>query len=677
MSPKTILLSEPENCVLRELGIRFLRASQARVFCFADPGPGGECDELRELALENGEFRISPASHISMDEVWVARNPANTVGQNQRLNTLLGFIQSAGVERVNYVSTLFLPGAREVLAERPCGLGGGLVGSEGACDAWSERRIEMCCPGFRIFRLPLLADGTPHSTHIWPRFILLVSRFRREIEDRIPNYFAVHPLRIVLLRTGAVNLIRVDEAVSIMQEIAAKDSCYTHFHVIAEAPVPLQDYLPALSASSGVNLRIIADERELNAVDRLFALKIEELLPYLNCETLFLSDHTRSASALVAAKRRSCPQVCEVVQAILSGGEYHSHDTAGRSPGPWSHLARNEIQIPDGAFLNYYTGGSGEKTIVLLNAFGQSFEHWRRFAGEIIRQFRVILWMPRGNNFESVGLLQSSSQSMHAEDLHHVLEHENVASCSLMGWCTGPKLALEYYSRHPEHVSSMIFLSASFKGLPEHKPLETAFEQSLELLLAAVEHQPQLADMLLVALKGVVLARNQQPLTDLGAASSADSVLQQALSAVNVSVQELVLQPFQTRPAVIAYARQMRDFWNHDFYPILSRVEIPVLFVGGDCDQIASQSMSKEIAAEIPSAQFLEVKGGSHYIQHESWDALAQIVERFVECGPQDVPKCPWITLVDTASMTRRNTISVVNYSETGKSHSATSKSVG
>ncbi|MGE5324314.1 MAG: alpha/beta fold hydrolase [Actinomycetota bacterium] len=644
MSPKTILLSESENCVLRELGMTFLRTSQARVFCLIDPGPGGEYSQVRELLLQKGHCRISSAGDVSFDEIWVGRNPLDSVEQSQRrLNSLLGFIESAGVRSVNYVSTLFQPGARDLLAEQSCGFG------DAKCDAWGERMIETSCRRFRIFRLPLLADGTPHSMHVWPRFILQVARFKREIEDRIPKYFTVHPLRIALTGPGVVNMIGVGDAVRIMQEVAAAEPSHTHFHVFAEAPVGLNDHLPTLSASLGLNLQITADEQELNVVDRLFALKIKDLISYLHCETLFPSDHTRSISVLAATKYSSRAGADEPIQIIISGCEVCNQDAAAGPSDSWPVLARKQIQLPDGTTLNYCTAGSGERTIVLLNAFGQSFEYWRRFVSETTRKFRVIFWTPRGNKFESIGLQQSSSQATHADDLHEILEHESVKSCSLMGWCTGPKLALEYYSRHPERVSSMIFLSGSFKGLPQHKRLETTFEQSLELLLARVERQPELAEMLLVVLKGVVLARSQEPLAGLGAGSSSDLSLQQALSAVNVSVQELVLQPFQTGPAVVAYARQMRDFWNHKFYSLLNRVEIPVLFVGGDCDQIASQSICKEIAAEIPSAQYLEIKGGSHYIHHENWDALAQIVEKFVESGCHGVMKCPWITVVDTA----------------------------
>jgi pimeloyl-ACP methyl ester carboxylesterase len=137
------------------------------------------------------------------------------------------------------------------------------------------------------------------------------------------------------------------------------------------------------------------------------------------------------------------------------------------------------------------------------------------------------------------------------------------------------------------------------------------------------------------------LAQSKQTRSIEQLASISDKELQDALTAVNVNLQELVLEPF-CAANVVAYAKQMHDFWRHDFLPGLDAVAVPVLFVGGDCDRIASQAIAKAVAGAIPRAKYLEIKGGTHYIHYEQWDLLAQIVEDVVNSVGQVSPTQPW-----------------------------------
>jgi pimeloyl-ACP methyl ester carboxylesterase len=278
----------------------------------------------------------------------------------------------------------------------------------------------------------------------------------------------------------------------------------------------------------------------------------------------------------------------------------------------------------DGVVLNYYDSGRGPKTLVVLNAYGQSFGYWATFLAAVSTRFRVILWLPRGNDGDTIGLRVASSQMVHARDLEHVLNHEGIKSCILLAWCTGPKLALEYYSRHPDRISSMLFVAGSFKGLSQHKHLETEYEKHLDPLLETIEKYPETADVACEYLKGILLAQGKHA-PSIGTADISGD-------AANVNLQELVLQPFHAAN-VVAYAKQMREFWTHDFAAALNKVAIPVLFVGGDCDHIASQAIAKLVAGVIPDAKYLEVKGGTHYIHYEQWDFLVQVAEQVVNSG--------------------------------------------
>jgi len=60
-------------------------------------------------------------------------------------------------------------------------------------------------------------------------------------------------------------------------------------------------------------------------------------------------------------------------------------------------------------------------------------------------------------------------------------------------------------------------------------------------------------------------------------------------------------------------------------------------------DRIASQSLAKVVAGMIPQAQYLEVQGGTHYIQYDQWDLLAEAVEDVVNSSSSLVRTHPWV----------------------------------
>lgn len=264
-------------------------------------------------------------------------------------------------------------------------------------------------------------------------------------------------------------------------------------------------------------------------------------------------------------------------------------------------LSLREVELAKGERSSYYAGGCGERTIVIVNAYGQGSVYWTRLVRQLSENYRLVLWVPRRNGFA------------HRDDLSKVLANERLETCEFLGWCTGPKLILDFYSIHPEMVESMTFLGATFKNFPGEPDLDTAYERGLEPLLKMVHDRPQLAGRLKDALRGVLLAGQPDergfPCPDL---------------------KEAVMGPFATDEGVVDYARQIFDFWNHDVSKLFEKVRVPVLFVSGEDDRIASPRMAQTAARLIPGASYVEVKGGSHYLQYEKSLLTASIIDQFL-----------------------------------------------
>ena len=635
MSIKNILITEPADPILRQLAIQSLRNPDLRLLCFDRSNGGGEEHLLQMLFTEEGALRSRDCWEFCVNEIWHTVNLADSIEEcRKKTERALLFANRQKNPALHYLSASTVA----VLRTEPFSNGTLQCGNYEQKHLLNETAIERSGCKFQIYRLPLSPEVLFHAASEWAQFVQYLVRFKLEIEDRIPGYFTAQPIRLCLPEGGAIDIARIEDVVQAMEQMlrSGRDGMYIHIH--AQQPLFLKECLQALAESVGVRLQIVRTIEQQNYVDRLFGLRMGKLLSQLAHSAQGTTERV-SGGPSAGQVRFSVPPASlqEVIAARNSQPQGSPREVADWKSG----FKRKQVLLPEGGALNYYVGGEGRKTLVLLNAYGQSFGYWERFIQAVCPQLRIILWTPRGNDGDTIGLKAASPQAVHAEDLEKVLRQEEIESCTLLAWCSGPKLALEYCQRYPDRISSMVFVAASFKGLRQHKALETEYEKNLEPLLEAIEKYPETADQVLEYLKGILLARGKQAHRVNETAMIPDRDLQQALSAVNVSLQELVLHPFHGAN-VVAYATQMNEFWKHDFAATLDKIEVPVLFIGGDCDRIASQAIAKVIAEMMPQARYLEIKGGTHYIHYDQWDLLAEITGQIVNSGGRLELSMPW-----------------------------------
>jgi pimeloyl-ACP methyl ester carboxylesterase len=650
---KNILISEPEDPILRKIAERSLGDPAVSVACFAAQAIEGETGALCQLQKHNGVLQPGVRTSDPVHEIWHTAKQHDPFPHSRAVTQrLLSLALTDDRPVLNYVSSMFAMEAstgRRVEKSARASIPGTFPGAQ--LHHWNEMAIEDSGCNFRILRLPLFSDWLPGPAHPWSQFMISILRFRHEIEDRIPSYFRFNRLRIELSSTGAVILSGVGDAVEILWEITSnKASQNRHFHVMSSPPVRLKAFFPAIAELAGVQLEAVPDCKHLNDIDRLFCLRVQQALPYLDCRTVFDFRQTIQYSQRAQKKHIQSLETKGTVRDWIANYECDQRMQERRALHRWFELEHKSLSLESGEVLNYYLGGKGKETLVVLNAYGQSFEYWMRLVAELTRTHRIILWIPHGGDFQTVGLACASSQGTHAEHLHRVLEREGVESCCLLGWCTGPKLAIEYCSRHPELVSCMVFVAPSFRGPAQFETMETSYERGLASLLEIIEQKPGLAALTVDALHRVVLGQRASAERCWSIDSPEQPDWQTLLSSVNVSLQSLVLQPFSSAEAIVAYAQQLHHFWRHDFTAVLGDIKAPVLFVGGEYDRIASPLIARSVAKSLPNAKYMEIKGGSHYLHYEHWDLLAEMIREFSR-GREIRCKEPWVMLLDEPVM--------------------------
>ena len=583
MAPKNILVTNLHDPLLAEVLFHYLRRTEDRIFCI-----GGQQQLPARLPAKFDTSRVYQRvsfielqdSELRVDELWHS-SMCHALDEE-----LLSLIRGGWIPVVNYIQHNQMSWERSKTLAL-------LYPNESARRPRETAKFLKPCletgSNYRIFEPSNLVDIHGH----WPVPVMndfynllgQVVSFKKDIDEKIEGYFLRSALKV---RSNlSMNLLSIEEAAQRVFDIAtSEDTLNGSFQIAGPMNVSLKNYLDVLAQHIGMQIEHVSPAMSLDSIDAVFESEIS-LAGFDSEETAEVevdtSETIQSFLKNYASKRQVEKEISELLES-------------------------REVRLENGEMSSYYAGGRSERTIVIVNAYGQGFSYWTRLVRQLSETYRVVAWCPRGSGPE------------HRDDLRRVLANERVERGEFLGWCTSPKFILDYYSTHPEQVSSMTFLGATFKNLPGQAQLDTDFERGLEPLLKMVHSRPQLAGRLKDALRAVLLA---------GERSNGASTIQM-LGFPCPDLKEAVIGPFTTDGGLVNYARQILEFWNHDVSKLLENVRVPVLFISGECDRIASPRMAQAAAQLIPGARYVELKGGSHYLQFEKHSLTACIIDQFL-----------------------------------------------
>lgn len=281
---------------------------------------------------------------------------------------------------------------------------------------------------------------------------------------------------------------------------------------------------------------------------------------------------------------------------------------------------RQALALPNGSTLGYWTAGHSGPALVCVNAHGQDLLVFSRLVQELAGSHRVIAWKPRGTyEQECVGHTVADQ----VRDLASILEQEGVRECSLVTWCSGAKIALEYASTK-RTVRSLVLVSGTFAKIPGLETLETQFERTVCDLCRSVVKNPAVSRIMMQAMRSLLSGKTfRNAAADSGGNGHARD---EALNA-------LVLEPFQSPETTLCYAKQAVDYFDHDISRILDTLDVPVLVVSGEKDEVSSSAMARVVADRLAHARYVEIPGGSHYCLYDRFELIGRAVLEFLSEG--------------------------------------------
>jgi pimeloyl-ACP methyl ester carboxylesterase len=550
--------------------------------------------------------RIEPDEPCVATEVWHFADVLTD--ERVEFANLANTLRNSGVETLNYVAIPYC-GARDsdwVMWRSPT--------SKEPVDLSS---IEV--PNCRVFTTSMtISSSAAGGREGFLYFLNTLFALKTEIEERLPDYFEYQALRCRATADATINVIPVQHAARTILSLA-KEAPSGRYIVTSPQSYHLTNVLERVGVAYNLSLLPEENPEALNAVDALFDLR---LMGFAQRLAVPANEDGRSQTHLEDQN----PVMPEAELEQLFDDVYRRQSEAAkefcrRANDLGSTLIKKQIEF-HGHDLVYHSSGAGEKTIVLLNAIGQGPQYWLRLIELLRPRFRVLIWDLRGIHVPP----RPSGISDHANDLEAILDHEGVSECHIVAWCTGPKLAVKYYLRHPESVCSMVFLNTTVKCLGSPAELDTKYERDFEPLCRVLDQRPSMAESIRSS-----LSNSSQADIDLSALALGEDVSEAVLRLTNVDLRTHVLHPFSDATALLNYVQQVKDFWNYDIRPKAPDVHVPVLLVSSEHDRVAAPAASEAVATLFPSGKRVHIQGATHYFLYDRADVTAHLIKNFLE----------------------------------------------
>ena len=256
----------------------------------------------------------------------------------------------------------------------------------------------------------------------------------------------------------------------------------------------------------------------------------------------------------------------------------------------------------NGLQLYYEIQGVGAP-VVLIPGFAAGRWIWFKQTAELSRQFRVILFDPRGvsasdkpEGSQTIGLL--------ADDVAHLLDAIGIDSAHIVGASFGGFVAQEFALKYPGMTRKLVLCCTSFGG-PRH--VVPAPETLMALASTkGLNTEERMRDNLLLAFTPEYV-RTQ--------VAEVDHVVH--LRATNEVPEHI-------------YSTQLQAAMSFNTESRLGQIAAPALVLSGDADVIVPVQNSRNLAARIPGARLQIVAGGSHTFFIEQAAEFNRIITHFL-----------------------------------------------
>jgi pimeloyl-ACP methyl ester carboxylesterase len=289
---------------------------------------------------------------------------------------------------------------------------------------------------------------------------------------------------------------------------------------------------------------------------------------------------------------------------------------------PKSLLTYGMADVEPGLRLHYVTAGEGDRIIVLLHGFPQTWREWHHVIPPLLKAgFRVVAPDYRGAGNSSRPLGGYDKRTM-AGDIRRLLhEHLRISGpVALVAHDIGLMVAYAYAQAYRDHVSHLVVMDAPLPGTAVFDRLR-ADPRVWQFAFHSARDVPEM----------LVAGRERQYLQAFFNARLFDP------SAITESDFDAYVSAYSAPGAMRAGFELYRAFDqdiadNRDVMKRNGKLTVPVLAVGGAASTTGPlmEEMMREVAENVTG---FRVAGAAHWIAEENPSALAAELLTFLTPG--------------------------------------------
>src|SRR6478609_7053093 len=265
------------------------------------------------------------------------------------------------------------------------------------------------------------------------------------------------------------------------------------------------------------------------------------------------------------------------------------------------------VTSQDGTQLTAWTNDAAGPTVLLCNGLGTNPYSWPALLDPDCG-VHVISWNHRGTGGserprhpEDVGI------DAFAEDAIAVMDDAGIDACVLMGWSMGVNTMFEVAVEHPERVTGLFAVG----GVPG----DTFSSMGAPILLPRPLRKPLAINV------ARTLKLAGRPLSEIATRLPIGPLTYEVLSHSGFMLP--MPDPELARRAIREFLTTPIDWYMHlalasslHLRVSLRTIDVPVSFVAGRHDVLASSYDMRTAAERIPGADYVELSG-SHFLQME------------------------------------------------------------
>jgi pimeloyl-ACP methyl ester carboxylesterase len=451
-----------------------------------------------------------------------------------------------------------------------------------------------------------------------------------DIRRRAPEYFSRYPLRLALRDCGPLRLMPTRQAAEFL---ATSHGASTQRHLVYGTQIcSMENILAAIAHATQADIQVLAAD-DIECADQASAILRDDIGQLINqCRRNTEDAETIRAGTLQLHELAAEPvELSIAVKRVLKARE-NENRTMQRRFSALPGLLRKAV--PERG-LHYSTCGSGPEVLLIVNAFGLSLDFWQMLVGSLSTSFKIIA-LDR-DEAEDIGGISRTCYSgadyanAYVADVVAVLRAEEINRCHVASWCSGAKLAMELAHAIPVTVKSLSFIAPSFAGVDGFMGCDSAYEKNLFTMCKIVNQMPKAAAQMANSMMAIMnKSSNDLERFQKGSKDAVD-----VLELADSQHLPLLYRPFASAENLVEFSRQLMHFRSHDITPRLNdaHLQLPVMLITGRTDTTTSSVRAGDICQRLPNIVGVEIAGGSHYLIHQNYQIVAELMSAFIRDG--------------------------------------------